>query len=424
MNPQLDNDESDNDGSYTQLGAEADDVDDSYSESSATSDTSADIDPQAQLLQDLTANLDSLTLQAETILSHQPRGTQLVLATETKFLFKQYEKFGSMARLKVGVEKFLRLGDEKGRLRLEDDTIDEKDSKAMTNRSKQTGRPAHYGEAFMLNHTSGDDVPKFNADTDFINRPVRDPFDPNPTNFIQHPLRIIDAESIPYVTSLPWDPIATKITWPANLAWDRGLLSATNKILSLADHESRIRLFHHISKWGPSPVFRAGIAEHVKAQYADIFETAEENYLGLTPETRSFLRDIYFKHQALNVAERRMLALVCRINVDSVAVYWEDMAKRLRGYEAMRTFMAAREIEKNREAKRKVDMERQEREYKRREAIQREQEKQIWEMRARQAGRDPMGGYRIDGGARAQEAVREVLQRQSEDVARLQRRGL
>ena len=79
--------------------------------------------------------------------------------------------------------------------------------------------------------------------------------------------------SIPYVTTLPWDPIATKITWPGRLAWPHGMLSSINKILSIVDQESRVRLFHHVTKWGPSPVFRAGIAEHVKAQYRTIFET-------------------------------------------------------------------------------------------------------------------------------------------------------
>ncbi|KAJ9610509.1 hypothetical protein H2200_005286 [Cladophialophora chaetospira] len=401
MSAQVDDDNSDSDSLYDEVGDEADNLSDTNSESSSTSDSSFSIDPQTLTLEDLTANLNALTLQAETILSHQPRGTQLVLAKETKVLFKQYEKYGSMARLKVGIEKFLRQGDEKGRLRIEGHQTSEDDLKSMTARSKQTNRPAHYGAAFMLNNTSDDDVPKFNADTDFITLPVRDPFEPNLNNFIHHPLRTIDPDSIPYVTSLPWDPIATQIKWPAHLAWPRGLLSAINKILSLVEHESRVRLFHHVSKWGPSPVFRAGIGQHVKALYSDIFETAEENYLGLTPETRSFLKDIYFKKQYLNVAERRTLALACRINEDSVAIFWEDMAAKLRGYEAMRIFMAAREIEKNREAKRKYDLEKNMREHKRREEVRKEHEARMVALRAGQAGPEALMYYQVDGGAAA-----------------------
>ncbi|EXJ56935.1 hypothetical protein A1O7_07279 [Cladophialophora yegresii CBS 114405] len=417
MNAQVgpnDNDmDSDLDSLYDPFGEEVELPDDPGaldSESSAnsdTSDTAGSFDPQAQLLEDLESDLNSLTLEAEIILSRQPRSTQLILARETKALFKSYEKYGSMARLRVGVEKFLRLGDERGRLRIEDDDEnDENDSPSMTLQPTRPKRPAHYGEAFMLNFTSDDDAPKFNAETDFITPPVKDPFNPNPNSYIHHPLRIIDPDCIPYVTTLPWDPIATKITWPAHLAWPRGFLSAINKILSIVDQESRVRLFHHVTKWGPSPVFRAGIAEHVKAQYSTIFETAEENSLGLTPETRSFLRDIYFKKQYLNIAERRMLALACRINEESVKLFWEETAEQLRGYGAMRTFMAAREIEKPREARRKFEDETRLKEQKRREEVRREHERRVLELRAGRADPHALLYFQVDGEANVQHAGR------------------
>ena len=380
MNHQIDNtnDHEDGDQPYEDW------MDGSASESSEGSDTPRKLDPMAQILNDLTADLNSLTLEAETILSRQPRATQVVLSLETKRLFSQYEKYGSMARLKVGVQKFMRLGDEKGKLRIKDDTKEDEEEEPLreTLRPRRPPRPAHYGKAFMLNFTADDDKPKYDAEKDFITPLIRDPFNPDPNNYISHPLRIIDADSIPYITTLPWDPIATRLTWPARLGWAHGFLSSINKILSLADHESRIRLFHHVTKWGPSPVFRAGIAEHVKAQYAGIFETAQEHYLGMTPETRTFLRDIYFKKQHLNHVERRLLALACRIDEDSVQMFWEDLAESLRGYGAMRTFMAAREIEKNGEAKAIHDEEVERKRHKQREQAKNEAEAQLMAFKA------------------------------------------
>jgi hypothetical protein len=415
MNTQVADDDasdSDLDSLYDSFGEGADgpdDLDDLGSESSDNSDTTVSVDPQAQLLEDLESDLNSLTLEAETILSRQPRSTQLVLARETKALFKSYEKYGSMARLKLGIEKFFGLGDERGRLQLKDDTEDEdeNDSQSMTLQPPRPKRPAHYGEAFKLNFTSDDDdAHKFNADSDFITPPIKDPFNPNPDSYIHHPLRIIDPDSIPYVTTLAWDPIATKITWPAHLAWPRGFLSAINKILSIVDHESRVRLFHHITKWGPSPVFRVGIAEHVKVQYSTIFQTAEENSLGLTQETRSFLRETYFKKQYLNVAERRMLALSCRINEESVKLFWEETARQLRGYGAMRTFMAAREIEKYREARKKSEDEKRLKEQKRRDEVRKEHERRVQELMVGRADPNALLYYQVDGEANLQRASR------------------
>ncbi|ETI26034.1 hypothetical protein G647_02811 [Cladophialophora carrionii CBS 160.54] len=422
MNPNGNDIDSDLDSLYDPFGEEVDcpddqDVSDSASSAdSDTSDTAGSVDPQARLLEDLESDLNSLTLEAETILSRQPRSTQLILARETKGLFKGYEKYGSMARLRVGIEKFLRLGDERGRLRIEDDKNDENDTRSLTLQPTRPKRRAHYGEAFMLNFTSDDDAPKFNAETDFITPPIKDPFNPNPNSYIHHPLRIVDPDSIPYVTTLPWDPIATKMTWPAHLAWPRGFLSAINKILSIVDQESRVRLFHHVTKWGPSPVFRAGIAEHVKAQYSTIFETAEENSLGLTPETRSFLRDIYFKKQYLNTAERRMLALSCRINEESVKLFWEDTAMQLKGYGAMRTFMAAREIEKHREARKKFEGEARLKEQKRREEVRKEHERRILELQAGRADPYALLYYQVDGDANMQHAGRDKAKDGSLDV--------
>ena len=127
MNAPFD-DESDIDEFYDLLEEGANIRDDSDSVSSESSATTAAVDPQLQLLEDLTSNLNSLTVEAETILSHQPRNTQLVLSFETKRLFNQYEHYGSMARLKVGVQNFLGLGDEKGRIRINNEMKKDDDS--------------------------------------------------------------------------------------------------------------------------------------------------------------------------------------------------------------------------------------------------------------------------------------------------------
>jgi hypothetical protein len=347
MNAQINNPQDRLGENFPRLVEDADIADDAKSEYSEDGDTTDVKDPRLSLLEDLQGELNGLTLEAETILSHQSRHTQLALSSDTWSLFEQYKQFGSMARLRASVEKFLRAGDSDGTIKFIDETKPAlEDGPDISRRSK---RPAHYGEAFMLNNTADDDEQKFDPNTAFVTRYIRDPFDLDPTSFESHPLRTVDPDSIPLVTTLPWDPIATKLTWPGRLLWPRGTLGNVNKILSIVDEHSRMRLFHHVCKWGPSPVFRAGIAEHVKALYSDIFQSAARNELGFTPETRSFLRSIYFQNQHLNVAEKRLLALACRIDVESVTLFWEDMFDKTKGYQAMRIFMAAREMEKLKE---------------------------------------------------------------------------
>ncbi|OQV03710.1 hypothetical protein CLAIMM_08724 [Cladophialophora immunda] len=320
---------------------------------------------QAQLLEYLQSQLHSLTLEAETVLSRQPRSTQMALVIETKGLFDEYKHYGSMARLKVGIERFLKLGDEKGKLCFEkegkeegqeDEDISTDDARPSRSPSAaQPKRPAHYGEAFMLNGTEDDDKPKFDARLAFPStRSMRDPAtaaaeDSDAPPF--HPLRTVDPDSVPYVTTLPWDPIATKFSWEDNKTWPKGLLANLNKILSVEDAAARERLFHHVAKYGPAPVFRVGIAEQLRSEYGSIFEPARDHYLGLTPATRAFLRDVYRRHRHLNPAERRLLALACRVAEDSVQMFWEDTADETPAYDAMRIFMAAREVERDDEAR-------------------------------------------------------------------------
>ncbi|RVX68161.1 hypothetical protein B0A52_08669 [Exophiala mesophila] len=304
--------------------------------------------PHHDLLELLESEMKTLALDAQTIIAQQSRATQLKLTTETRQLFNNYKQFGSMARLKVGLDKFLSQGDEDGKIQFTKRTPDLKSQIPQQQEDDdddddETDNPElpHYGATFMLDLTSNDD------------KPFQAPTKSTPVN----PLLTVDPDSTPYVTTLPWDPIATQITWTRFQSWQRGRgngsggLKMINKILSIVDHECRERLFHHVCTYGPSPVFRAGIVARARTNYGTMFETANENYLGLTPESRTFLRDVYDKHSDLNSAETRLLARVCRIGRDSVDLWWEHLATERKPFAAMKIFVMAREIEKGRRAK-------------------------------------------------------------------------
>lgn len=329
---------------------EADDNRESDAESSTSLEAPKPVDPQEQLLGDLESQLNSLTLDAQSIIARQPRATQVQLETETKHLFNDYQHCGSMARLKVGVEKFLCLGNNGGRMRFENPK-DDKAPTAFLRRPEQTDKPTHYGAAFMMNYTEDDDAYAYEDKASSATGCISD------RSLLAsgppiHSLRIVDPDSISYITTLPWDPIATKITWPAHVAWPPGLLGKLNQILSIVDHEARVRLFHHVSKYGPSPLFRVGISEQIRSHYSSIFESAEDNYLGLTPESRSFIRGVYESQKTLNTAEKRLLGFTCRIAADSVEEFWDDLTFSRKGHTAMRIFMVAREVERAQEARR------------------------------------------------------------------------
>jgi hypothetical protein len=301
----------------------------------------ADVGSKDERLEELYAGLNYLTLQAEEIVARQPRATQVKLMLETKGLFNAYKHFGSMVRLERGVEKFLKAGDRGGRLTFK--ATPKQGSKGIATPSNE--QPAHYGKAFMHNYT---------ADDDKYEHPVcSDMGVPLTGSQMRHPLRIVDPDSLSYVTTLPWDPVGTEVRWPAALQLPKGLLGKINQVLSLADHECRVRLFHHVSKYGPSPILRAGIEAQAQTHYSSIFEDRAHNYLGLTPETRVFLRHVFEKKPTVNIAESRLLARVCRIADETVDLLWEDLAASRKAHRAMKVFITAREIEKGRQYKRR-----------------------------------------------------------------------
>ncbi|KIX02999.1 uncharacterized protein Z518_06549 [Rhinocladiella mackenziei CBS 650.93] len=326
------------------------DSDDSES-STSSSETDEPVDPQTELCEDLESQLLGLTLEAQTVITGQPRATQLQLIADTRNLFRDYMSYGSMARLTVGIEKFFRLGDQGGKLIFEDS----KEEIVLQGRMSDRRIPAHYGSMWMVNYTADDDkcdcVDKIDSDAGIVNGSLQ----PNPQSIFR-PLRIIDPDSISYVTTLPWDPLATIFAWPGNLMWPRGLLGTLNQILSIEDYECRVRLFHYVTKYGPSPVFRLGIAQQVQNRYGSILETGGQNYLGLTQETRSFLRSVFESKPTLNIPETRLLARACGVDEDSLDMFWEDLQDETMGCMAMKAFIAAREAEKAKEAE-NVEME-------------------------------------------------------------------
>lgn len=291
---------------------------------------------EEELLDQFSARLNDLTLQAEEIVAQQPRMTQVTLMMESRKVFNAYKTTGSMIRLEKSVKAFLEAGDSEGLLTFKPATRQR--SKGLLPSNNQ--EPAHYGRAFMHN---------FTADDDFYEHPVlpRKPFPPTAPQSL-HSLRIVDPDSISYVTTLPWDPVGTLIQWPADLLWPNGILGKINQILSVVDHDCRVRLFHHACKYGPSPVLRAGIEAQVQSQYSTMLESRAKNYLGLTPETRVFLRNVFEKKPALNLAESRLLARVCRVGGDTISLLWEDLAESRKAHIAMKVFITAREIERAR----------------------------------------------------------------------------
>lgn len=305
----------------------------------------ADVGSREERLEELYAGLNYLTLQAEEIVAQQPRATQVKLMVETRALFNVYKHFGSMVRLETGVDKFLKAGDRRERLTFK--AAPKQGSNGIATPGNE--EPPHYGKAFMHNYT---------ADDDKYEHPVCSGVGVPPAGSqMLHPLRIVDPDSISYVTTLPWDPVGIEVKWPAALQWPKGLLGKINQILSIVDHECRVRLFHHVSKYGPSPVLRAGIEAQVQTHYSSIFEDRAHNYLGLTPETRVFLRHVFEKKPTVNIAESRLLARVCRVADETVDLLWEDLAASRKAHRAMKIFITAREIEKGRRYKRREQKE-------------------------------------------------------------------
>ncbi|KAK6379390.1 hypothetical protein LTS17_006308 [Exophiala oligosperma] len=292
---------------------------------------------QHQVLEDLESELNVLTLDAETVISCQPRATQIRLVVNTRKIFNDYKQYGSMARLRRGIEKFFERDDIRDGKKLEYATLEEE--QANTD-------PGHFGEVFMVNDTADDDVPKFvDGDTRTYNTAH------GPRSKVNK-FHSVDRDYAALVATEPWDPVAINLKWPGVMRWPPGILGKLDQIFSLVDYESRVRLFHHVSRYGPSPIFRLGITEDVRSMYSTILETSQAHYLGLTPETRSFLRSAFVSMRSQpNAAETRLLSQACQIGEDSVNIFWEDFNASRRGHTAMRIFMTAREIEKSKEAR-------------------------------------------------------------------------
>ncbi|KAK5061255.1 hypothetical protein LTR84_007797 [Exophiala bonariae] len=297
------------------------------------------VNHEEDVLDQLSAQLNDLTLLAEEIVAQQPRTTQVRLMLETRKMFNAYKKSGSMIRLEKNVDQFLKAGDSDGLLTFK--AVPNPESKGLPVPSNQ--EPAHYGRAFRHNFSSADDVYEHAV-------LPNDRRNPGPAIGLQslHPLRIIDPNSISYVTTLPWDPVGTLLQWPEGLDLPHGLLGKLNQILSIVDYDCRVRLFHHVCKYGPSPVLRVGIEAQVQSHYSSMIESRTKNYLGMTPETRVFLRNMFEKKPALNLAESRLLARVCRLSVDTINLLWDDLTQSRRAHLAMKVFITAREIERAR----------------------------------------------------------------------------
>jgi hypothetical protein len=242
----------------------------------------------------LTARLDSLAASAQSILSQQPRKTQHALTKATRDIFTKYETHGSAARLSHNLMQFLQEG---------------------------------AGPDLDLRKTHPAPIPHLT---------------PTP--------RTIDEESRGLVpdSALPFHPIDTLLSYPHSNPLPASLLQALDVIFALHSHEAHNLLKHHIARYGAHPLFRAGIRALLASRLESIFLHANDDDLGMTPETRTFLRSVFEQTPEINLGERRMLARVCRVTERSIGMFWEDLHERRRAWFAMRVFVAAREVEANR----------------------------------------------------------------------------
>jgi hypothetical protein len=235
-----------------------------------------------------TEDLDALCSLATTELSQLPRATRKTLTSQTRAIFKSYEIHGSQLRLANALEKFL-----------------------LAPASPTTS------------------------------------FAPSSPPMIPAPIfpRSNDAESGDLIRTLPFHPADLKLEISGDVTIPPYLLPSLDRIFGLYTIEARALLKHHCEKYGDEPIFRLGIQQYIQSQLAGILESTANDPLGLTPEDRRFLLSVYEKHAVLNIAEKRLLAMSCWIDVETVRMFWDDMDLKREAWSGMRKLVAARELE-------------------------------------------------------------------------------
>lgn len=249
------------------------------------------------------SELDALCSLATTELSHLPRRTRNTFTSQTRSIFQSYSKHGSQLRLANALEKFL--------LAPADDN---------------------------LNFT-----------------PQSPPLLPKP----EPVTRSHDPDSGYLIRDTPFHAVDLSLEISGDVTIPAYLLPSLDRIFGLYTLEARALLKHHCEKYGDEPIFRAGIREYMQSQVEGILDSTAEDPLGLTPENRSFLLQVYEKTPTLNVAEKRLLAMSTRLSLETVEMFWGDMDLKRGAYVGMRKLVAARELETMRAEKRDAVLKRQ-----------------------------------------------------------------
>lgn len=245
--------------------------------------------------------LDALCSQATKEISHLPRKTRNTLTSQTRAIFKSYEKHGSQQRLANALEKFLLAPDDN------------------------------------LDYT-----------------PESPPLRPKPEFS-----RTNDLESGPLIRESPFHAVDLSLEISGDVTIPPYLLPSLDRIFGLYTLEARALLKHHCEKYGDEPIFRAGIRAYMQSQLEGILEATQDNALSLTPENRTFLLHVYERQPVLNLAEKRILAMSTRLGLETIEMFWEDMDLKREAYVGMRKFVAAREVEGMRAEKRDKEWKRQ-----------------------------------------------------------------
>lgn len=234
----------------------------------------------------------------------------------------------------------------------------------------------------------------------------------------------LDSESNALLQYIPFNPIQLTITWPrsSTSAPPPGYIDSLNRLTHLYnlkaqhllsylthkytshrhrhhEHDRELHSFKHTSTnintntnasqnensntALPHALFRLGITQFFRTRFEDSLRPRGQDPLGLTPEVRGFLSEIYdsmsmststgintnthrrvtnnFSRQhnggnlgvdPLNVFEKTLLARACNVSIETIDAFWTDMTRRRKGWIALKRWCEAADGQIVREAKR------------------------------------------------------------------------
>lgn len=321
-----------------------------------------------QRIEHLQARLQNLHLEAQRQLNEQPKSTQLDLTTQTRAIFDSYGKHGSQALLSHSIKTFFNDDRNVDHLQIWS-AADASERHAAAAQTMEQLRIVAAARAIKLAKHAGLQDPQVPSS----NIPIPDS-NPHDSPLDGRRTTINDEESTSLIREWPFFPADITIEMPAHLDLPPTLLPTVSRILDLYNAQANARLHHHTSKYitlHPTPdktahgyaLLRLGVAERYSELVSNLFVTeqtiSDGLALGLTQSQRAFLRDLYDRTgaagpgrpAALTQREKALVAEMLRLEVADVEQWWEVQGAKLRGYKAMRVWMAARELELVRKAK-------------------------------------------------------------------------